>query len=117
MPCFVPDLHERVVCSGEVEEDEQEGVIVLSAVATDADDSVNNRKVDYSILSGNHNDTFQINSINGAIYLVGPLDRELTPVYRLEIQVRACAYAWLHVVAVNQCVLNLLFSMIWVNTI
>ena len=90
------DLHERVVCSGEVEEDEQEGVIVLSAVATDADDSVNNRKVDYSILTGNHNDTFQINSINGAIYLVGPLDRELTPVYRLEIQVRKCACAWLH---------------------
>ena len=74
-------------CSGEVEEDEQEGVIVLTVVATDADDSVNNRKVDYSITNGNHGDAFQINSNNGAIYLQGPLDREVTPVYRLEIQV------------------------------
>lgn len=75
-------------CSGEIEEDEQEGLIVLDAVATDADHSVNNRKIDYTIVSGNHNNTFQINSNNGAIYLVGPLDREHTAEYRLTLQVR-----------------------------
>ena len=64
-----------------------EGLIIVYTRAIDDDNSDDNRKIDYSILAGNTNDTFQIQNENGAVYLVGPLDREVTAEYRLTIQV------------------------------
>ena len=77
---------EKSTFTGEVEEDEHEGLLVIPAPAHDDDDSDVNGKIDYSILSGNDGDVFCIKS-DGAVFLVGQLDREEISDYRLIVQV------------------------------
>ena len=79
-------LFEQTTLTESVEEDEHEGLLVASAIAHDEDDSEANGKIDYSILSGNEDAVFCIKSA-GAVYLIGQLDREVTPDYRLIVQV------------------------------
>lgn len=68
-----------------VSEDISIGSQVTSLSATDADEG-SNAEVRYSIVSGNENGTFEMNSKNGILSTIRSLDRETTPKYSLVIQ-------------------------------
>ena len=72
--------------SGGLREDDTKGLTVLTVSATDADDSYENKKIDYSIVSGNHERVFEISPNTGEILLTGALDRERTPSYSLVVR-------------------------------
>ncbi|CAL4103549.1 unnamed protein product [Meganyctiphanes norvegica] len=66
-----------------VSEDAPRGHIVSRVSASDMDESRHNRNIDYSIVSGNSNGTFQITSNTGEIILMKKLDRETQAEFRL----------------------------------
>lgn len=68
-----------------VDEDISIGSQVTSLSATDADEG-SNAEVRYSIMSGNENGTFEMNSKNGVLSTIRSLDRETTPKYNLVIR-------------------------------
>ena len=68
-----------------VDEDISIGSQVTSLSATDADEG-SNAEVHYSIVSGNENGTFEMNSKNGILSTIRSLDRETTPKYSLVIR-------------------------------
>ncbi|KAJ7383770.1 Protocadherin Fat 4 [Desmophyllum pertusum] len=61
------------------------GSEVTSLSATDSDQG-SNAEVCYSIVAGNENDTFEMNSRNGMLSTIRSLDRETTPNYTLVIR-------------------------------
>ena len=61
------------------------GSQVTSLSATDADEG-SNAEVHFSIMSGNENGTFELNSKNGILSTIRSLDRETTPKYNLVIR-------------------------------
>ncbi|XP_065195549.1 protocadherin Fat 4-like isoform X1 [Sycon ciliatum] len=67
-----------------VPEDTHSGYVVTDNSATDADIGTNS-VVQYSFLSGNDGKQFSINKDTGVVTLVGPLDRENTSSYLLNI--------------------------------
>ena len=68
-----------------VDEDISIGSQVTSFSVTDADKG-SNAEVRYSIMSGNENGTFEMNSKNGILSTIRSLDREATPKYNLVIR-------------------------------
>ncbi|XP_068607158.1 protocadherin-23 [Brachionichthys hirsutus] len=58
---------------------------VMQVFASDAD-SGTNRQIEYSILSGNLNDAFILDSVRGILATNVVLDREITPTYKLILQ-------------------------------
>ena len=68
-----------------VEENISIGSEVTSLSATD-DDQGSNAEVRYSIVGGNENGTFEIDSKNGILSTIRSLDRETTPKYTLVIR-------------------------------
>ena len=73
--------------SADVQEDAQQAVTVLTVAASDRDFSHNNSKVDFSIVSGNEQDMFQITS-TGEVLLVGDLDYEQATSYNLVVMAK-----------------------------
>lgn len=71
-----------------VREDEMPGKNVTRVFARDADESYENSKIDYSIISGNVGNVFQMSSSNGNILLIGGLDRERTTRYTLSVEAK-----------------------------
>ena len=80
-------IHMYILHRDKISEDESPGLIIIHAEAIDDDDTYENQKIDYSIISGNEESKFQIVSKTGNIVLIGSLNREKTPSYRLEIMV------------------------------
>ena len=60
----------------------QIGTMIGQVIASDQDSGLNS-VLTYSILEGNINDTFTINSTTGTIETLGPLDFAITPRYEL----------------------------------
>ena len=74
-----------------MQEDQLKGYTILIVTANDEDDSYENKKVDYSIISGNDENVFQISTDTlgkGELILVGQLDRERTPRYDLVVEAK-----------------------------
>ncbi|XP_067023578.1 protocadherin Fat 4-like isoform X2 [Acropora muricata] len=65
------------------------GVAVCYVTATDPDTGVNGQLY-YSIVTGNVNNAFQINSATGEITTTKTLDRETTSVYNLRVMAEDC---------------------------
>jgi protocadherin-16/23 len=72
----------------ELAEDKEKGQTVLAISATDADDLPENKKIDYSIISGNGERMFDISQSSGDLLLVGNLDHERTTAYVLTVMAR-----------------------------
>ncbi len=72
----------------EVPENQSKGEILLRITATDDDDLMENRKIDFSILTGNQEGMFQIGQSTGQILLVGELDHERTERYLLQVMAK-----------------------------
>lgn len=79
-PAFLTSLYQ-----GTVSENAAEDTIVVTVTAKDDDVHFANRKIDYSIMSGNENQTFFISTDSGVITVYNPLDRENREVYTLII--------------------------------
>ncbi|KAG8507314.1 Protocadherin-23 [Galemys pyrenaicus] len=60
-------------------------VHVIQILATDLDSGLNGL-IEYSILSGNHGDAFEVDKLSGVITTNSVLDRELTASYSLIVQ-------------------------------
>ena len=58
--------------------------LIFFAHATDADEG-ENAEIRYTIFDGNLS-PFRVDSLNGAVFLTGPLDFESTPTYQLTVQ-------------------------------
>ncbi|XP_028600415.2 protocadherin Fat 4 [Podarcis muralis] len=69
----------------EIAENILTGTDVVQVVAADGDEG-SNGQVRYSIISGNTNNVFRIDSVTGVITVAKPLDREKTPSYALTVQ-------------------------------
>ncbi|XP_013393116.1 protein dachsous [Lingula anatina] len=68
-----------------VPEDGTKGDVILTLKAQDKDDSEANQKIVYAIIRGNLNNSFEIDSSTGEIFLTGSLDRESTAYYTLVV--------------------------------
>lgn len=53
----------------------------LQVFASDADSGMNGQ-IEYSILAGNHNEAFILDSVRGILATNALLDREITPSYK-----------------------------------
>uniref|UniRef100_A0A8C0GHD4 Cadherin domain-containing protein n=1 Tax=Chelonoidis abingdonii TaxID=106734 RepID=A0A8C0GHD4_CHEAB len=69
----------------EVSENTLTGTDLIQVFATDGDEGTNGQ-VRYSIISGNTNNEFRIDSVTGVITVAKPLDREKKPSYSLTVQ-------------------------------
>ncbi|CAM4658808.1 unnamed protein product [Lepidochelys kempii] len=69
----------------EVGENTLTGTDLTQVFATDGDEGTNGQ-VRYSIISGNTNNEFRIDSVTGMITVAKPLDREKKPFYSLTVQ-------------------------------
>uniref|UniRef100_A0A8C3SRV4 FAT atypical cadherin 4 n=1 Tax=Chelydra serpentina TaxID=8475 RepID=A0A8C3SRV4_CHESE len=69
----------------EVGENTLTGTDLTQVFATDGDEGTNGQ-VRYSIISGNTNNEFRIDSVTGVITVAKPLDREKKPSYSLTVQ-------------------------------
>ena len=69
-------------------EDAHPGLTILTVAASDEDDSLDNRKIDYSIQQGNEGGRFQISTSTGDILLTGVLDHETTKAYTLLVMAK-----------------------------
>uniref|UniRef100_A0A8D2JBT4 FAT atypical cadherin 4 n=1 Tax=Varanus komodoensis TaxID=61221 RepID=A0A8D2JBT4_VARKO len=69
----------------EIAENILTGTDVIQVFASDGDEG-SNGQVRYSILSGNTNNEFRIDSVTGVITVAKPLDREKKPSYSLTVQ-------------------------------
>ncbi|XP_038055209.1 protein dachsous-like [Patiria miniata] len=77
-PAFQQDIY-----SAFVDEDKAIGSLVTTVTAEDEDPSYHNRKIDYSIISGNEDGKFEIKADSGDINVFDSLDRELVDTYTL----------------------------------
>lgn len=73
--------------SGEINEDEKPGLHVVQVSANDKDNTYENKKVEYSIVSGNNDRKFEMVSSTGQIVLLEEIDREVTQSYVLIVKV------------------------------
>nr|XP_006816965.1 PREDICTED: protein dachsous-like [Saccoglossus kowalevskii] len=80
-PMFIPSVYEA-----SVSEAVTKGHNVTRVHATDADYSRENNQVDYSIISGNIDNMFEISASSGQIAVLGDLDRETLALYTLIVQ-------------------------------
>ncbi|XP_076149286.1 protocadherin-23 [Alosa pseudoharengus] len=80
MPTFKQAYYRTAVWEGQIH-----NTYVMQAFATDADSGVNGQ-LDYSIVSGNHNDAFIIDSMRGILATNTVLDREIVSSYKLVLQ-------------------------------
>jgi hypothetical protein len=71
-----------------LKEDASKGTPVVTVIANDGDSSRNNKKVDYTILTGNQNMKFKMVSNTGEIFLTDKLDREKISTYNFTIRGR-----------------------------
>lgn len=69
----------------EIEENTLTGTDVLQVFATDADEGTNGQ-IRFSILGGNANSDFRVDSVTGAISVARQLDREARSSYSLVVQ-------------------------------
>ncbi|XP_027139462.1 protocadherin-23 [Larimichthys crocea] len=58
---------------------------IMQVFASDADSGMNGQ-IEYSILAGNHNEAFILDSVRGILATNALLDREITPSYKLVLQ-------------------------------
>ncbi|KAL2098180.1 hypothetical protein ACEWY4_007387 [Coilia grayii] len=79
-PAFKQAYYRTAVWEGQIH-----NTYVMQAFATDADSGVNGQ-LDYSIVSGNHNNAFIIDSMRGILATNTVLDREIISSYKLVLQ-------------------------------
>ncbi|KAM3864775.1 protocadherin-23 [Diretmus argenteus] len=79
-PVFEHSSYRTAVWEGQVH-----NTYIMQVFASDADGGVNGQ-VEYSIVSGNHNDAFILDSVRGILATNVLLDREITPLYKLVLQ-------------------------------
>ncbi|KAM6972438.1 protocadherin-23 [Aplochiton taeniatus] len=80
-PAFQHGYYRTAVWEGQVL-----NTYIMQVFASDADSGVNGQ-VEYSVLSGNHDHAFVIDSVRGILATNAVLDREITSSYRLVLQV------------------------------
>ncbi|XP_071787614.1 protein dachsous-like [Asterias amurensis] len=73
----------QTIYSAYVDEDKAIGWPVTTVTAEDQDPSYHNRKIDYSIVSGNQAGKFEIKADSGDIVVFDSLDREVEDTYTL----------------------------------
>ncbi|XP_023149534.2 protocadherin-23 [Amphiprion ocellaris] len=79
-PQFEYSSYRTAVWEGQVH-----NTYIMQVFASDADSSMNGQ-IEYSILSGNHNEAFILDSVRGILATNVLLDREITPSYKLVLQ-------------------------------
>ncbi|XP_061575163.1 protocadherin-23 [Cololabis saira] len=79
-PLFDQSSYRTSVWEGQVH-----NTYIMQVFASDADSGVNGQ-IEYSILSGNNNDAFILDSTRGILATNVLLDREITPSYKLVLQ-------------------------------
>ncbi|XP_061102894.1 protocadherin-23 [Conger conger] len=79
-PSFEQHYYKTAVWEGQIP-----STYVMQVFALDADSGLHGQ-VDYSILSGNHNNAFVIDSTRGILATNAVLDREIVPSYKLVLQ-------------------------------
>uniref|UniRef100_A0A8C5DX71 Cadherin domain-containing protein n=1 Tax=Gouania willdenowi TaxID=441366 RepID=A0A8C5DX71_GOUWI len=80
-PKFEQSSYRTAVWEGQVH-----NTYIMQVFASDADSGMNG-KVEYSILTGNENTAFILDSVRGILVTNTLLDREITPSYKLVLQV------------------------------
>ncbi|XP_019718122.1 protocadherin-16 [Hippocampus comes] len=102
-PIFEHDVYWTAVREGQVR-----NTYVMQVFAYDADSGANGQ-IEFSIMSGNHNDVFILDSVRGILTTNAMLDREITSSYKLVVQasdkgnppLSSTAIVWVQVVDVN----------------
>ncbi|XP_018558735.1 LOW QUALITY PROTEIN: protocadherin-23 [Lates calcarifer] len=79
-PLFEHSSYRTAVWEGQVH-----NTYIMQVFASDADSGMNGQ-MEYSIVSGNHNDAFILDSVRGILATNVLLDREITPSYKLVLQ-------------------------------
>uniref|UniRef100_A0A3Q3LUN9 Protocadherin-16 n=1 Tax=Mastacembelus armatus TaxID=205130 RepID=A0A3Q3LUN9_9TELE len=79
LPLFEHSIYRTAVWEGQV------FLYFEQVLASDADSGMNGQ-VEYSIVSGNHNEAFILDSVRGILATNVLLDREITPSYKLVLQ-------------------------------
>ncbi|XP_078145977.1 protocadherin-23 [Centroberyx gerrardi] len=79
-PVFEHSYYRTAVWEGQVH-----NTYIMQVFASDADSGVNGQ-IEYSIVSGNHNDAFILDSVRGILATNVLLDREITASYKLVLQ-------------------------------
>ncbi|XP_054634742.1 protocadherin-23 [Dunckerocampus dactyliophorus] len=79
-PLFEQGAYRSAVWEGQVH-----NTYIMQVFASDADSGMNGQ-MDFSIVSGNHNDAFILDSVRGILATNTLLDREITPCYELVVQ-------------------------------
>uniref|UniRef100_A0A665W9S6 Protocadherin-16 n=1 Tax=Echeneis naucrates TaxID=173247 RepID=A0A665W9S6_ECHNA len=79
-PLFDLSSYRTAVWEGQVR-----NTYIMQVFASDADSGVNGQ-IEYSIVSGNHNEAFILDSVQGILVTNVLLDREITPSYKLVLQ-------------------------------
>lgn len=79
-PLFEHSSYRTAVWEGQVH-----NTYIMQVFASDADSSMNGQ-IEYSILSGNNNEAFILDSVRGILATNVLLDREITPSYKLVLQ-------------------------------
>ncbi|XP_032004407.1 protocadherin-23 isoform X1 [Hylobates moloch] len=79
-PCFEQSVYQAAVSEGQLY-----NAHVIQVFATDLDSGLNGL-IEYSILSGNQEEAFQIDALSGVITTKAMLDYELTSTYSLIVQ-------------------------------
>uniref|UniRef100_A0A7N8YCI1 Protocadherin-16 n=1 Tax=Mastacembelus armatus TaxID=205130 RepID=A0A7N8YCI1_9TELE len=80
LPLFEHSIYRTAVWEGQVH-----NTYIMQVLASDADSGMNGQ-VEYSIVSGNHNEAFILDSVRGILATNVLLDREITPSYKLVLQ-------------------------------
>ncbi|XP_061626478.1 protocadherin-23 isoform X1 [Phyllopteryx taeniolatus] len=102
-PVFERDAYRTAVWEGQVS-----NTYIKQVFAYDADSGTNGQ-IEFSIISGNHNGAFILDSVRGILATNAMLDREITSSYKLVVQasdkgnppLSSTAIIWLQVVDVN----------------
>ncbi|MBN3316213.1 PCD23 protein, partial [Atractosteus spatula] len=82
LPRFEQTYYKTAVWEGQIH-----NTYIMQVFATDADSGVNGQ-IEYSILSGNQNDAFLIDSVRGILATNTILDREIVSFYKLVLQAK-----------------------------
>lgn len=85
---LITSLFHFLYCRQHVPENVDRGQVLLQVVAKDNDTARQNRNIDYTIQSGNVENTFQINRRSGDILLNKDLDREHRDGFRLIVMAK-----------------------------
>nr|XP_019588825.1 PREDICTED: protocadherin-23 [Rhinolophus sinicus] len=80
LPCFGRSIYQVALAEGQLY-----NAHVIQVLATDLDSGLNGL-IEYSILSGNQGEAFQIDALSGVITANGTLDYEFTNSYSLTVQ-------------------------------